>query len=410
MTAVTDQSTQVEKAPPVDYTTFDADNHYYEATDAYTRHIDPKMAKRAMQWAEINGRQRLLVGGKVNRFIPNPLFDPVAKPGSLDEYFRGRNPSAKDMRALFGDLEPIRPEYRDRDARLAVMDAQGLDGCFLFPTLGVGMEESLADDPEALVAAFSAFNRWLEDDWGYAYQERIFAAPMITLIDVEAAVAELTRVLHADARIICVKGGPAHMPSGLISPADRRFDPFWGLVNESGVTVGIHSGDAGYSRYIRDWEPFGDFEAFRHSPLRSVISSDRPPFETMAALVCQGLFDRFPRIRVASIEAGAEWVPVLMKKLKKVYGQMPSSFASDPVETFRSHVWVAPFYEDDLGVLKRVLGVDHLLFGSDWPHAEGLAAPRDFALDLRRHDFTEEEIHTVMAENGWTLTKRNTAT
>ncbi len=390
----------------LDYGLFDADNHYYEATDAYTRYIDPKMAKRAMQWAEIDGRTRLLVGGRVNRFIPNPLFDPVAKPGSLDEYFRGRNPGAKDMRTLFGELEQIRPEYRDRDARLEVMDEQGLDGCLLFPTLGVGMEESLADDPAALVAAFGAFNRWLEDDWGYSYKERIFAAPMLTLIDVDAAVAELERVLLADARVVCVKGGPAHTPTGLTSPADPRFDPFWGLVNESGVTVGIHSGDAGYGRYLADWEPQGDFEAFRHSPLRMVLSADRPPYETMAALVCQGLFDRFPRIRVASIEAGASWVPILLKKLAKAYGQMPGAFSSDPVETFRDHVWVAPFYEDDLGALKKELGLGHILFGSDWPHAEGLAEPKTFADDLRRFDFGEREIRTVMAENGWCLTRR----
>jgi hypothetical protein len=146
--------------------TFDADNHYYEATDAFTRHMDPRMAKRAMQWAEIGGRQRLLVGGKVNRFIPNPTFDPVALPGSLDEYFRGHNPGAKDMAGLFGDLEPIRPEYRDRDARLEVMDAQGIEGCLLFPTFGVGMEVALAHDPEAFVAAFHAFNLWLDEDWG----------------------------------------------------------------------------------------------------------------------------------------------------------------------------------------------------------------------------------------------------
>lgn len=389
-----------------DYGVFDADNHYYEAPDAYTRHIDPKMAKRAMQWAEIDGKQRLLVGGRINRFIPNPLFDPVAKPGSLDEYFRGRNPNAQDMRALFGELEPIRPEYRDRDARIAVMDEQGVDGCFLFPTLGVGMEESLADDPPALVAAFSAFNRWLEDDWGYAYKERIFAAPMLTLVDVDAAVGELRRVLDHDARVVCIKGGPAHTPTGLTSPADRRFDPFWALVNESGVSVGIHSGDAGYARYVADWEPMGAFEAFRHSPLRMVLSADRPPYETMGALICHGLFDRFPRIRVASIEAGASWVPVLMKKLKKAYGQMPSGFASDPVETFRRHIWVAPFYEDDLGALKEELGLDHLLFGSDWPHAEGLAEPKAFAVDLRRCGYGEDEIHTVMAENGWPLTRR----
>ncbi len=290
------------------------------------------------------------------------------------------------------------------------MDGQGLDGCFLFPTLGVGMEEALAHDPGALVAAFGAFNRWLEDDWGYAYRERIFAAPMITLVDAEAAVAELHRVLDLDARMVCIKGGPAHTPSGLTSPADRRFDAFWGLVNESGVAVGIHSGDAGYGRYINDWEPYGGLEAFRHSPLRSVISSDRPPFETMAALVCQGLFDRFPNVRVASIEAGAEWVPALVKKLAKAYGQMPAAFASDPVETFRRHVWVAPFYEDDLAGLKDVLGIDRLLFGSDWPHAEGLAEPTAFAWDLRRHHFDENEIRTIMVDNGRALTRRAAGT
>ncbi len=120
-------------APAGDATTFDADNHYYEATDAFTRHIDPRMAKRAMQWAEVDGRQRLLVGGKICKFIPNPTFDPVAKPGSLDEYFRGRNPQSKSIGELFGELEPVRPEYRDRDARLAVMDARASTGASCSP-------------------------------------------------------------------------------------------------------------------------------------------------------------------------------------------------------------------------------------------------------------------------------------
>jgi predicted TIM-barrel fold metal-dependent hydrolase len=395
-----------DATPPLDYTTFDADNHYYEAVDAYTRHIDKKMAKRAMQWVQIDGKTRLLVGGKLNKFIPNPLFDPVARPGSLDEYFRGRNPAGGDIRSLFGDLEPIRPEYRDRDARLSVMDRQGLDGCLLFPTLGVGMEESLHQDPEACVAAFTAFNRWLEDDWGYAYKERIFAAPMITLVDVDAAVTELARVLDHDARIVCIKGGPAHSPSGLVSPADQRFDPFWGLVNESGVTVGIHSGDAGYGRLLNDWEPGGDFEAFRMSPLRTVLSADRPPFETLAAMLCQRLFDRFPRVRIAVIESGAGWVPPLVSKLRKAYGQMPQAFPSDPVERLREHVWTAPFYEDDMSRLKSAVGVGHLLFGSDWPHAEGLKEPNTFVHDLRRHDFTEDEVKQIMRDNGRILTLR----
>jgi predicted TIM-barrel fold metal-dependent hydrolase len=126
----------------------------------------------------------------------------------------------------------------------------------------------------------------------------------------------------------------------------------------------------------------------------------------MAALICQGVFDRFPRVRVASIEAGAQWVPLLAKKLKKAYGQNPAGFASDPMETFRSHIWVAPFYEDDLAELRDVLGIGQLLFGSDWPHAEGLAEPLSFVNDLRRCNFGDDDIRTVMVDNARPLTLR----
>jgi hypothetical protein len=93
---------------------FDCDNHYYEALDAFTRHLEPAYRKRAMQWAQIDGRTRLLVGGKVNKFIPNPIFDPVAAPGVMDEYFRGRNPKNADVSKLFGQLEPIRATTSSR--------------------------------------------------------------------------------------------------------------------------------------------------------------------------------------------------------------------------------------------------------------------------------------------------------
>ena len=101
---------------------FDADHHYYEAEDAFTRHVDPRLQPRAMQWAVINGKKRLLVGGRVNRFIPNPTFDPVARPGVLDEYFRGRNPEGKDMRALFGALDRSLPSLRLGEVQSAVVE------------------------------------------------------------------------------------------------------------------------------------------------------------------------------------------------------------------------------------------------------------------------------------------------
>jgi predicted TIM-barrel fold metal-dependent hydrolase len=386
----------------IDFAAFDADNHYYEAEDAFTRHMDPRMARRAMQWAVVNGRRALLVGGKLNRFIPNPTFDPVAKPGCLDEYFRGRNPEGKSLRDIFGDLEPIRPAYRERDARLTLMDGQGLAGCFLFPTLGVGMEESLLHDPEALVAAFRAFNRWLDDDWGFAYRERLFAAPYITLVDVNAAVQELEWALSRDARVVVMRAAPVTTPAGSFSPGDKRFDPFWARVNEAGITVAYHSGDSGYDRFLEAWGGGGGFKAFDFSPMRLCMSA-HPMHDLLAAVICGGVFDRHHNLRIATIETGSFWVPGLLKKLAKTFGQMPFAFGQDPVEAFKRHVWVAPYYEDPLQELRDEIGAEHMLFGSDFPHGEGLAAPIEFAKDL--DGFSAPQIRQVMRENGLGLTR-----
>ena len=389
----------------IDFLAFDADNHYYEAVDAFTRHIEPEFARRAMQWATINGKERLLVGGKINRFIPNPTFDPVAKPGALDQYFRGRNPDGEGIRELFGALDPISPAYRDRDARLRVMDDQRMQSAFFFPTLAVGMEQALIGDPPALMAAFRAFNRWLAEDWGFAYRERIFAAPYITLIDVDNAIAELERALDQDARIIITGVGPVMAAAGGRAPSDPIYDRFWARVNDAGVTVALHGGDTAYSAYLEHWGQSSEMQAFAQNPLRMLLSHD-PVHDTVAAMLADRFFIRFPNIRVASIELGSEWVVHLVKKLAKSFGQAPYAYAEDPLDTLRRHVWVSPYYEDDLGALKDIIGVERILMGSDWPHAEGLAEPIAYIEDLRRFDYTDAEARLVMRENGLALTKR----
>ncbi len=388
----------------LDFLAYDADQHYYEATDAFTRHIEPEFVKRAMQWATIDGKERLLVGGRINRFIPNPTFDPVARPGSLDQYFRGRNPTGATVAELFGELEPIRPEYRDRDARLRVMDDQGVEAAFFFPTLGVGMEQALADDQPAMMAAFRAFNRWLDDDWGFAYRDRIFAAPYIPLVDVDNAVYELDWALARDARIIITGVGPVVTPAGGGSQADPSLDPFWHRVDEAGITVALHGGDSRYSRYVADWGQSSEMEAFRSSALRSLLSHD-PIHDTVAALLAGRFFHRFPNVRVASIELGSDWVFNLWKKLKKSFGQAPKMYPEDPRETFRRHVWVSPYYEDDLGALRELIGPSQMLMGSDWPHAEGLVDPTDYVDDLRRFGIPDDECRMIMRDNAAALVR-----
>lgn len=378
---------------------FDADHHYYEAEDAFIRHIDPRMKKRCMDWATVGGKQRLLVGGKVNSFIPNPTFDPVAKPGILDEFFRGKNPDGRGIVELFGELDPIHPAYRDRDARLVLLDEQDLDGCYLFPTLGVGMEEALENDPQAMCAAFRAFNRWMAEDWGFAYRDRIYAAPYIPLCEVEWACEELEWAIGQGARIVSMTPGPVRGTSHG-SPGDPVYDPFWARMAEAGVILGIHSGDAGYNRFADLYGVGGDFKAFAFDPLRIALSA-APVADKLAAMLCQGVFSRHPALRVATIECGSDWVAPLLKRLEKAYGQMPMFLQDDPADQFRRNVWVAPYYEDDLDALKAAIGTDHILFGSDYPHAEGLAVPTDFVEDCA--SFDDAEIRGVMRDNAMGL-------
>jgi predicted TIM-barrel fold metal-dependent hydrolase len=394
----------------LDFTFFDCDNHYYEALDAFTRHIEPQYAKRAMQWAQIDGRTRLLIGGKVNRFIPNPTFDPISKPGALDEYFRGRNPQGADTRSLFGNLDRMddHPEYRDRDARMALMDEQGMEAAIFLPTLGVGAEQALLHDPEALVAAFRAFNRWLLEDWGFAHQDRIFAAPLFTLVDPDAAVAELEWALDQDARFLLVLPGPVMTPAGGRSPSDPALDPFWARINEAGATVVVHGGDSWYSTYLTNWGEPAEMEAFRMNPFRTLVSSN-PTQDTFANLLAHHHFHRFPNVRIAAIETGSDWVHHLHEKLTKSWGQTPHAYPEDARETFRRHVWVSPFYEDRLDRLKDLMGVDHILMGSDYPHAEGLAEPASYIKDLRNFGFTDADALAVMRDNGRALAERRPA-
>jgi predicted TIM-barrel fold metal-dependent hydrolase len=359
-----------------DFKLFDFDNHYYEARDAFTRHADRRLGSRGVQWVEANGRPRLLVGGKINRYILNPTFDPVSRPGALYRWYRG-NPDRLELRDAFGELEPIRAEYRDRDARLTAMDRQGVGATLLFPTLGVGIEEALKDDPEVAALAFSAFNRWLEEDWGYRYAERIFAVPYVPMLDPTAARDELRRLLDRGALVVNIRNAPVPVPGGYRSPFESDYDGFWGLAAESGVVISTHAGLEGYDVLVNMWEKGVESSLFR-SPLRGVLTKGRAVSDFYGAAVCHRLFERFPKLRMASVENGASWVPDLLHRLEDAANRAPRYFRDDPVASFLEHVWLTPFWEDDIATLSGSVPVKQLLLGSDWPHAEGLVAPADF--------------------------------
>ena len=387
--------------PSIDYAAFDADNHYYEARDSFTRHLDPKLAARAVQWAEIDGRQRHLVGGRVSRAVTNPTFDPIAKPGALYDFVRGRG-SGESAQKLLRDHEPIPAEYRDRDARINRLLEQGLEGVWLFPTLGVLYEELLKTDTEATVATFRAFNRWLEEDWGFAYRDRIYAAPYMTLVDPQAAIDELEWVLEKGARLICMRPAAVFEKDCSWSPADPRFDGFWARVAEAGITTVIHAGDSGYSSQGYANDAFSaDFSGSSYRFSVRAWSMERAAQDFLATLIFDRLFERFPGLRVASVENGSSFLPDLFRKLESVARKGRGYFKEDPVETFKRHVWINPFWEDDVHEILSLMGPDRVVFGSDWPHIEGLPAPLDYLEELGGLD--ESTIRRVVLENALEL-------
>src|SRR2546423_14059649 len=106
----------------VDYGIYDADEHYYEAEDALTRHLD-RSHRGLVRWADIEGRRTLIVNGRLVTVVPNPTYDPVGVPGSLERYFRAENIDGIPIRDII-EMHSIQPEYRDRDKRVAVMERQ----------------------------------------------------------------------------------------------------------------------------------------------------------------------------------------------------------------------------------------------------------------------------------------------
>src|SRR5262249_49725747 len=194
--------------------------------------------------------------------------------------------------------------------------------------------------------------------------------------------------LARGARIVHVRPAPVPGPNGTSrSLGDKRFDPVWARLAEASVPVAFHLGDSGYNaRFAAAWGARDTFGFGNSDALGPVLVADRPIHDPIASPLVHGAFKRHPGLRVASIENGSDWLHVLAKRLKKQCNQTPWVFHEDPLDTLRRHVWVTPYLEEDLPALADLIGVERILFGSDWPHGEGVAQPLDFAEALPPFD------------------------
>ena len=150
--------------------------------------------------------------------------------------------------------------------RVATLDEQGVATAFVLPTLALGVEELLRDDPVALHGVFRSFNQWLDEDWGFARDDRIIAPAMISLVDADAAEKDLAWAIEHGARAICLRPGPIVGPRESRSPGDPVYDSVWAMAAEASVLVTFHASDSGYSRYGADFGEGGGFQGYKDSP------------------------------------------------------------------------------------------------------------------------------------------------
>jgi predicted TIM-barrel fold metal-dependent hydrolase len=365
----------------MDYQWIDADGHYYEPDDCFTRHIEQKYkdATVRVDRSRGDGLGRIYVGGK-RTFMSIMPGDYASAPGAKLGLFSGKQDDGFAHKEVINAKD--HPAFTDKNARLKFLDAQNLEATLMLPTLAVAVEEDLAHDVELTYASLRAFNRWLEDDWTYGQGGRLYGVPMLSLLSLDHAMLELDRVLKAGAKLVHLRPGPV----GNQSPAHPMFDKFWSTVNEAGVGVVFHVSNSGYNRAFGTlWSENPLNPSHNQSPLQwALCNTERPIVDTMIAITLHNLFGRHPGIKIISIENGSGWLKSVCKTVDKAAAlgrqgpQIGGELPTKPSEALLQHLYISPFPEDDITELLGLLGPDRVLFGSDYPHPEGLRLPQDY--------------------------------
>ena len=382
----------------------DFDTHYYEPDDCFTRHIEQKYKDRTVRpdRSGSDGLGRMMIADERLHFTSVIQNDFVGGPGMMQAFFRGETEQGGAV-----NLNPLcpreHPYMMDKTARLKVMDEQNVKTAVMLPTLGVTVQHHLSRYPDLEYPTLRAFNRWVEEDWGYGGDGRIVGAACLTLNNLDEACHELDRLIKAGIKAVHIPCGPIRD----MSPADPYFDPFWARMQEAGVLLALHIGETCFNEmYSARWGEPANPPIHRFSVLNTFWGiGARTITDQVAAMICHNLFGRFPGLQVAVIEFGSDWVAPTLKVLDKIYRMADHknrwSFGKPgekPSDVFRRHFSVVPFYEENIPALLDYLGNARVINGSDFPHPEGLEFPRDMASEMA--DLPETVLDAVMHDNG----------
>jgi predicted TIM-barrel fold metal-dependent hydrolase len=327
----------------------DADGHIAEPRILWTDYIEAKYRDRIPRIVkDEKGIDRIAIGDRV---ASNSVYSPAAMciPGGLA--------TPELMRKLSWD--DLRPGSYDPHARLRDMDAERVDVSILFPSIGLGFVA--IKDPEVSAAGCRAYNNWMAD-FCRVSPNRLYSVAPVPLHDVDMAIAEMRRVVKDQGvKAVMVRSNP-YNDRRLSDPA---YDPFWAEAQELSCTIALHAAVFGDM-------PTAGFDRYPDFFQRMIIS--HPLEQQMACMdiICGGVLDKYPRMRVAFLEAGGAWVPFWLARLDEFYekiGHLVPKAKLEPSEYFRRQCFVSCEPDDISLKAATTLGVDeYLMWASDYPH------------------------------------------
>ncbi len=404
----------------LDFLVNDADQHSEPPISAFADYIDPSKRDLAIRMGtDASGAPVTLYAGRAPRLQPkskqvtftddqmtgvgvtaNGIDDSGKRvPGSLlgklnplkDLDEEGRRQFVQKYRAMQAELD-------DPVSRVGVLDQLGTAACVNFAA-PLGIEYEFEHDFDGLYANLRAINRYLATEWGFNFEDRLFTPPFVSFADADAAIAELDHLIaEGPPKVIQISTGH----SMFTSPFRPELDVFWARCSEAGINITTHLASVTfYGRQGTAWSSpevmLGDMDAFQYL----MFYGDRPAMETVAAAILQGFFARFPKIKLLISEQGTLWVPYLVRTMNNTFfmGRRATwgTLEKRPSDYFREHCFVAPWPEENVDRVIEAVGVDPIVFGSDFPHGNGLPDPAMYLAQLQ--NCSDDQVRAIMRGN-----------
>ncbi len=301
-----------------------------------------------------------------------------------------------DILGMLGDASsPFAPRRGEFDAtvRMQELDADGIAGEVIFPQMapfGAGlMQYRYPVTPEQSFAGCQAYNRWLAD-FCSANPARQAGVALIDVEDIEASVREIR-----SARAMGLWGGVLLPSSTGRHPFYHhpRYEPIWAVCEELDMPVQSHSG----------WSPdYGDLPSATAMFISEVDMWAQRPF---TAMLWAGVFERYPNIKYMLTETGVGWVVEKLRVLEfkaasPMFKHFNRGLNMTPSGYFARNCWLgASFMPEHEGRFRHQIGVDRLMWGSDYPHLEGTWPNTMKALNETFALYPEQEIRDILGLN-----------